>query len=345
MRADRLLSLLLLLQSGRRQTADALARRLEVSVRTVYRDLDALSAAGVPVYASPGAGGGVALLEGWRLSLTGLTEREVQALSAAAAPAALEDLGLARELQSGLVKVAAALPALQQPFAEHARQRLHVDAGGWFGGARERVAHLGVLREGVWGNRRVRLAYRDFDGKASRRTVDPYALVLKADRWYLVAGTEKGPAVLRGSRIGEARLLEERFERPRDFDLPAFWKAWCARFAERRPSYRVTLRLTAAGAARLREVRPAGEDARWERPARDRVVVDFEREGIALAQLLPLGGGVEVLAPAALRERVGALACALTGVYGAADVRTRSARGSRASASRAGGGTRRPARP
>ncbi|WP_434048094.1 MULTISPECIES: WYL domain-containing protein [Sorangium] len=321
MRADRLLSLMLLLQQakGRQLTAEDLARRLHVSARTIYRDLDALSSAGVPVYANRGPNGGIALLEGWQTSLTGLTQPEVQALSAVAAPGALADIGLSAALESGLIKLSAALPVVQRSAAEHARQRLHVDSSGWFQG-REAVPHLDVLREGVWQDRKVWLAYRDFDGEASERVVDPYGLVIKADRWYLVAGTARGPSVFRGARVEGARLLDEGFARPEGFDLATCWKAWCERFAERRASYVVTLRASEEGEAALRRVRPSGEHARWGQGSRGRdgtrtVTVDFERESIAVSQLIGLGRGVEVLEPAALRARLGAIAEDLRAVY------------------------------
>ncbi|AUX42995.1 transcriptional regulator [Sorangium cellulosum] len=323
MRADRLLTLMLLLQQAknRQLTAEDLAGRLQVSARTIYRDLDALSAAGVPVYAHRGPNGGIALLEGWQTSLTGLTQAEVQALSAVAAPGALADIGLSGPLQSALIKLAAGLPVVQRSAAEHARQRLHVDSSGWFQG-REVVPHLDMLREAVWGDRKVWLSYRDFDGAASERVVEPYGLVLKADRWYLVAGAERGPSVFRGARVEGARLLDEGFARPEGFDLAAFWKAWCQRFAERRASYVATLRVTEEGEEALRKIRPAGEHERWGRGAPARggartVTVDFERESIAVAQIVGLGRGVEVVAPEALRARLGAIAADLAAVYGA----------------------------
>jgi predicted DNA-binding transcriptional regulator YafY len=310
---------MLLLQGPGRHTAEGLARRLEVSLRTVYRDLDALSASGVPVTAQRGPGGGVALLPGWRTQLTGLTGPEVQALAALPAAEALEDVGLSGPLRSGLVKLAASLPAVQQAAAEHARQRLHVDGAGWFGG-REAVPHLATLREAVFADRQVRLAYRDFEGRRTVRVVSPYGLVIKAERWYLVAGGEKGPAAFRGARVEHARLLPTPAVRPEGFDLSAFWKGWCRRFAEERPHLPVTLRLTPAGAEALAAVRPPAEQARLREAPRGRdgrvaVALDFEREAIALAQLLPLGAGAEVLAPEGLRARLAGLAGELHALY------------------------------
>ncbi|WP_224366310.1 helix-turn-helix transcriptional regulator [Hyalangium versicolor] len=319
MRADRLISLLMLLQTRPRSTAGALARRLQVSERTIYRDLDALSASGVPVFATRGPNGGVKLVEGWRTQLTGLTRAEVHALAAVGTPAALEDLGLSAPLRNGLVKLAAALPAVQQSVIEYARQRLHVDPTSWFPD-REPVPHLSVLRDAVWQDRRVRIEYRDFDGKRTRRVVDPYGLVIKADRWYLVAGTERGPSGFRGSRIEGVRLQPGTFVRPAGFDLAAFWKEWCARFTERRAQYEVTLRITPEGEEALRHIRPPAEHARLADAPQGRdgtktVTLDFERETIALSQLCTLGRGVEVMAPEALRTRLRTIAAELHSLY------------------------------
>src|SRR5262245_43661874 len=182
MRADRLLSLLLLLQSSKgRLKARELARRLEVCERTVHRDLEALSGSGVPVFADRGPNGGAALVEGWRTNVAGLTDAEAQALAIGAAPNVLGKLGLSAPMKSGLLKLAASLPALQQRAADEARRKLLIDATPWFE-TDEELPHLGALRDAVWRERKLRLGYRDFDGKESRRSVDPYALVVKLDR-------------------------------------------------------------------------------------------------------------------------------------------------------------------
>ncbi len=316
MRADRLVQLTLLLQTRPKMTAGELARELQVSERTIHRDLDSLSGAGVPVYATRGAAGGVSLLEGWRTQLTGFTRAELHALAAVAAPGALEDLGLTSAMRSGLMKLAAALPALQKPALEYARQRLHVDASSWFP-EREPVPHLATLRDAVWQDRRVSLTYRDFEGTPSRKVVDPYALVIKADRWYLVASTGEGaPRVYRGSRVDGARMRPETFTRPEKFDLPSFWKDWCARFAEKRAQYEVTLRLTPEGLEALRKIRPPADGARLDAAPRapdggTTVVVDFERESIAFAQLCDVATGFEVLAPETLRAKLLRLAAGI----------------------------------
>jgi len=314
-RADRLVSLLLLLQPGQRRTAEELARRLEVSVRTIYRDVEALISSGVPVTATRGPEGGITLLPGWRTNLTGLTDAEIQALAVSGAEAALEDVGLAAAFQSGSIKLAASLPAVQRASAERARQRLHIDPTS-FWSSRDTVPHLAELREATFGDTRVRLRYRDYDGRVSTRTVDPYGLVIKADRWYIVAGTARGVRVYRGARIERVTLLEETFARPPAFDLPTFWREWSKSFANERPTYEVTLRLTAAGAERLAKIRPANERDRIA-PAKD-VVINFEREAIALGTVIELGSECEVLTPPSLRERLRALAEHLHAIYSSA---------------------------
>ncbi|MCP3141302.1 helix-turn-helix transcriptional regulator [Pyxidicoccus xibeiensis] len=330
MRADRLMSLTLLLQNRPKMTAGELARELQVSERTIHRDLDALSSAGVPVYATRGATGGVALMEGWRTELTGLTRAELHALATVGAPGALDDLGLSAPLRTGLVKLAASLPAIQKPTLEYARQRLHVDTSSWFS-EREPVPHLAVLRDAVWQDRRVSLEYRDFEGKKGQRVVAPYALVIKADRWYLVAGNGEEPRVYRGSRVEGARMLAETFARPPGFDLPSFWREWCKRFGEKRASYEATLRLSLEAEEALRRIRPPADHARIDAAPRARdgtktVTVDFERESIAVGQLCEVGAGVEVLAPEALRGRLIKLATVLLENHGDPAVRQRAPR-------------------
>lgn len=325
MRADRLVSLMLLLQDERRHTAEELSRRLEVSPRTIYRDLDALSSAGVPVYAQPGSSGGISLLPGWRTHLTGLTEPEIQALASAHPIEALDDLGLADPLRTGLVKLAAALPGVQRTAAEHARQRLHIDGSSWFG-EKDPVPHLSVLREAVFQDRKVRLAYRDFEGARSTRVVNPYGLVIKGDHWYLVADDNGTTKVFRGSRVEGARTLTESFVRPAEFELRSFWKDWCKRFASQRARFEVTVRLTPEGAEALSTMRPASDQerirsARTEADGTRTVTIDFERISIALSQLVMLGRGAEVLEPQELRTRLGELASDLTALYGTGDGR------------------------
>lgn len=316
MRADRLLSLLWILQSRRKVKAPELARRLGVSTRTVYRDVDALASAGVPVWSEPGPAGGIGLVEGWQARLPGVSEEEAKALAVAAAGGALAQMGLAAPLRTGLAKLAASLPAVPQVAAEHARERLLVDTSPWFGEAEE-APRLAELREAVWNDRRLRIDYR---GSGTFRTVDPYGLVAKIDRWYLVAETAKGMRVFRASRIVRAEILDQAFERRRGFDLEAFWRRWCREFAERPPRYPVRLAMSPQAESSLCEV-----SWMWPEPPRDREspdadrtrvgTVDLQRPEIALATLLPRAHGVEVLEPAELRRRLAEVATRIAGLY------------------------------
>ena len=308
MRSARLLRLLLLLQTKRRLTAEICAEELEVSPRTIYRDLDALTASGVPVMAERGPGGGIALAGDWSTPVPGLEHDEVTALAAFSAPLALAGLGLSEPLERALEKLTASLPPLQRAAAQRAQARLHLDPSSWFASP-DSTEDLALLRTACFEDRCVLLEYRSAEGAPRERSLAPLGLVLKGAEWYLVAldreRLREAPRVFRGSRMENVRLLEERFERPPKFALPAFWKKWTQEFLQARPRYPVILRLTPAGAALLAGERPPAERrilralAARNRPGR--VHIDFERHSIALAQLSVLKDEAKVLAPRALR--------------------------------------------
>jgi predicted DNA-binding transcriptional regulator YafY len=306
MRAARLLSLLLLLQTRGQLTASDLAERLDVSVRTVHRDVDSLAAAGVPVEAVRGPAGGYRLAGGYRTRLTGLTADEAEALFAAGMPGPAAELGLGGELAAARLKVLAALPAELQERATRAQRLFHLDTRGWFR-AGDRVPHLPMLAAAVWRGRRVRLRYRE-GAKVVRRTVDPLGLVLKGGAWYVVARRSVGMRVYRVSRVVSARTLAEGFERPSAFDLAVFWDGWSRAFEENRPRVEVRVRVS-EGVRRFlpgdRRIEPDGS-----------IAVGFENLGEACRELLRLGSDVEVLAPAVLRERVAETAYAVAALYG-----------------------------
>ena len=316
MRADRLLSILMLLQSRGRTTASQLAAELEVSVRTIYRDLDALSAAGVPVYAERGPGGGCALLEDYRTTLTGLTPDEVRALFMLSIPAPLAELGVSNELKAALHKLAASLPASRQDDEVRARQRIHLDSTGWSETA-EPVPHLRMLHQAVWQDRELHITYRlPFDTQAEWR-VGPYGLVAKASTWFLVCSRDENLRVLRVSRIMNARLGEERFVRPAGLDLVAFWEAYCAEVEESRLSYTATVRVAPQLVPWLpyyfgREIDQAGPpDAEgWVA-----LTLPFENLEKARERILGFGGAVEVLEPRALRASVADYAARTVALY------------------------------
>ncbi|MBN1812089.1 MAG: YafY family transcriptional regulator [Anaerolineae bacterium] len=313
MRADRLLSILMLLQARGRVTAQHLAEELEVSVRTIYRDIDALSAAGVPVYAERGPGGGCALVEGYRTSLTGLTTDEVKALFMLSVPASLDELGMSQELRTALRKLAAALPDDQRQDEIRVRQRIHLDWSDWSRGE-EATPHLQTIHRAVWEDRRLHLAHREFVGPQGferfERLVDPYGLVAKAGRWYLVCAGEERLRVYRVSRILDAHITDEHFERPPDFDLTAFWELWCTGREESRPAYSVTVRVSPGLAVflplhfgdRIREAIAQAElpdDKGW-----ITLTLPFETFEEARGRILGFGKAVEVIEPEPLRLSV-----------------------------------------
>lgn len=306
MRADRLLAILLLLQAQGQITAGELARRLEVSDRTIYRDMEALCAAGVPLYAERGQGGGWFLAEEYRVQLPSLNPGELQALALIKPRRLLDDLGLRQAAESALTKLLAALPAATRGAAAAAWERLYVDLGGWARSA-EPIPHLRAIQAAVGLGRRLLLGYRRGDGAASERLVDPLGLVAKGTVWYLVAAAEGEPRTYRVSRVESAQLLDEQAARPAGFDLAAYWEQATADFRARLPRYPVTLRADPAAVPRLRY---AGWYSRVEevgQPEEDGwvlVAMSFELAEDACALVLGFGAAVSIVAPPELREAV-----------------------------------------
>lgn len=320
MRADRLLSIMMLLQARERMTAQDLAEELEVSVRTIYRDLDALSVAGVPVYAERGPGGGCALLDSYRTTLTGLTPDEVRALFMLSIPAPLAELGVASELKAALRKLAAALPEARRGDEVRARQRIHLDPADWSQQA-EPAPYLQTIRQAVWESRKLHLTRHLHFGTELERLVAPYGLVAKATIWYLVCGREEHIHVYRVSQVVGARLTDETFVRPADFDLAAFWRAWCADVEQKRSHYPVTARIAPDLIPHL--VYLFGDDIHKKvagvgPPDAEgwfTLTLPFESLEAARRLFLGLGGAVEILAPQALRDTVADFAAQIVARY------------------------------
>ncbi|WP_431980644.1 helix-turn-helix transcriptional regulator [Streptomyces qinglanensis] len=243
MKSDRLLAILLLLQTRGRVPAEELATELEVSARTIYRDIEALSAAGVPVYAERGRHGGIMLLPGYRTDVTGLTADEARALFVLVAPGPHSALGLDSALASALRKVMAALPAPHRPAADLTSRRILVDPDRWLPGPRAE-AELDVLHTAVFADRRLRIRYRHSgDSRPRTYTVDPYGLVSKAGVWYLVADRRGSPALFRADRIAAATALEDPVRRREGIELAEVWQTLRRRVEERTRDVRVTARV------------------------------------------------------------------------------------------------------
>ncbi|MGW5425296.1 helix-turn-helix transcriptional regulator [Streptomyces sp. NPDC003943] len=319
MRAARLIKLVLLLQSRPSMTAAELAAELEVSERTITRDALALSEAGVPVYADRGRAGGYRLVGGYRTRLTGLARGEAEALFLSGLPQALRDMGLADAASAARLKVSAALLPSLRDAPEAAGRRFHLDAPAWYQEP-ETPELLAPLADAVWDDRPVRARYRRGDAEVARE-LQPYGLVLKAGVWYVCARAGGSYRTYRVDRFTGVVLGDEHFERDPEFDLAAFWTERSAEFARSLLRAEVELRLTEAGARRLpyvtdRAAAEAALAAGADEGGRRRVVLAVESEEVAFGQLLGLGPEVEVLAPAALRERFAEAARAMAEVYG-----------------------------
>jgi predicted DNA-binding transcriptional regulator YafY len=322
MRASRLMSLLLMLQTRGRMTAQELADTLEVSVRTVYRDVDALSAAGVPVYGEPGHEGGYRLLGGFRTRLNGMTEGEAESLFLTGLPSAAADLGLGAIVTAAQLKLMAALPAELRDRAGRIAQRFHLDAPAWYRDA-ERTPHLPAVADAVWNNRLLRMRYfRWAEPHEVTRTVEPFGLVLKAGHWYLVGRTDGRIRTYRISRMLDLHVLEERFERPDDFDLAGHWQSYLESFDARRHQDSATVRLSPNAFNKLPDlmeravVRAAYATAAPPDPdGWTEVTIPIESVDQAVSELLRLGAEAEVLAPAGLRERLTQTLADLTRIY------------------------------
>ncbi|MDT0377895.1 WYL domain-containing protein [Streptomyces sp. DSM 42041] len=327
MKSDRLLSILLLLQTRGRVPAAELAERLEVSVRTIYRDVASLSTAGVPVYAERGRHGGIALLPGFRTDVTGLTSDEARALFVLAAQGAHSALGLEGALGSALRKIMAALPPPHRPAAELTSRRILVDPERWQLGhaGRERrdrpVVDLDVLHTAVFADRRLRMRYRHGgDSEPQTYTVDPYGLVAKAGVWYLVADLRGGPRLFRADRVASARVLDTPVQRRAGIELAEAWEALRDAVEVRPTVVRVHARVRRERLALFLRIcgtmldpgSPPPDGTGREEWAEVRMA--YPAFG-AVCQLLQFGGDVEVLDPPAARAELLRAAREITALY------------------------------
>jgi predicted DNA-binding transcriptional regulator YafY len=322
MRAGRLLSLLLLLQTRGRMTAQALAEELEVSVRTVYRDVESLSASGVPIYADRGPAGGYQLLDGYRTRLTGMTGEEAATLVLAGMPGTAAELGLGSVLAAAELKLRAALPGGLAERADGVRERFHLDAPGWFR-ADEPVPHLAALAGAVWDARQVAVRYRRWRApREVSRTLSPLGVVLKAGRWYLVASSGERVTAYRVAAVLDAEVLDQPAIRPPGFDLAAFWQEWTARYEQGVYTGTATVRMTIDALNFMPFVFPpemsrVARARAGEPDASGRVTTEVPIESVkhGHTELLKLGAAAEVLTPPELRSMLAETARAMAGLY------------------------------
>jgi predicted DNA-binding transcriptional regulator YafY len=322
MRADRLLSLMMVLQTrgSGNVTALELARELEVSERTIYRDVEALSLAGVPVYADRGPGGGIRLLEEYRTNLTGLTADETRALFMLSIPSPLLQLGVGQELKAALLKLSAALPEARRREQQAARQRIHLDAR-WWGQAQGPGPHLAAVQQALWQDKRLKIVTRMFFGSLVEQTVEPLGLAAKAGEWYLVARVGEGQRVFRVNDLVSAEALGEPFHRPDEFDLPSFWEAHVRQVESDHGLFEVRLRIS-PGLARELPWRIGGqalEALERASPPDEKgwreVELRFDRHEQARDKVLTFGSAAEVLEPLALRRSLADAARQVLSVY------------------------------
>jgi len=322
MRADRLVAIVLLLQTHSQLTVDDLAARLEVSERTIRRDLEGLSGAGVPVYAQRGRGGGWALLGGHRINLSGLTAAEAEALFLVAGPNALVGVGVDPGVKSALRKLLAALPAPMREQAAAAGSAVLVDPAAW-GRTSDQPAHLDLLRKAVVAGVQVDITYAKPRQAPAIRRVHPYGLVSKAGIWYLLAGAEAGLRTFRVSRVRAAAVTDEPVERPEDFDLAEAWESVQSDFPARAYEGGVTAELLVEPGA-VRYV--SAVLSRWanlkERPAGDAhgawlgYTASFPNPDVAAAELVRFGRRIEVVGPPEVRAALARLGEELVAAYG-----------------------------
>jgi predicted DNA-binding transcriptional regulator YafY len=320
MRASRLLSILTTLQARGRVTAPELAEACEVSVRTIYRDVDALSAAGIPVYAERGADGGFRLLDGYRVRLNGLSPTEADALFLAGLPGPAAALGLDGAMSAAQDKLVAAMPANLRASATRMQARFHLDAPAWFGEAEE-PQHLRAISEALLGDRLIEIRYRSWKAE-KRRRLAPLGLVLKGGNWYLAGQVDNSVRTYRVARILDCAVLSDSFMRPADFDLGRYWRAATERLETEMHPQEAIVRLSPFGVklldalsqpyvkARLR-IADEADAAGW----RTATIPVGTTLWHAAAELLRLGPEAEVLAPQELRDKMTELTKAMARRY------------------------------
>jgi predicted DNA-binding transcriptional regulator YafY len=323
MRADRLLSILLILQTQGCLTAKELAAELEVSERTIYRDMDALSSAGVPVYAERGPGGGCFLLESYRTNLTSLTRDEISALFMLSIPTPLVDLGLDHDVKTAYLKLSAALPDLFRQERETSQDRIHLDPSPWFQD-KEYIPHLLTINRGISEDRKIDFNYQLAFGAQIKHLVEPYGLVSKETEWYFIFSQTGVISVVRLSDILESQLSEEKFILPAEFDLVEFWKAWCSRRESNIPRFEVQILIKPELLELLKLSRSpllldVHESDLATHDGWQKMTLHFESFEKARKQVLSFGSAVEVLSPISLRKSIQDFAHQIMKVYNPED--------------------------
>lgn len=304
MRADRLLRMTFLLQKHKQMTAQDLADELEVSLSTIYRDIDALGIAGIPVYTQPGTNGGIFIEEGFRATLTDLSQAQILSLFLAINAKSLADIGLEQTTKDAVLKVFNTLPASHQDEVRRTQQRLYIDSEGWFSNSENPSQYLEIVQQAVWQDKRLKLVYQSYESSPYDLVIDAYALVSKSDKWYLVGRKDTGDyRTYRLTRIIQLQLFDEKFARDSSFNLATYWKDarqyFDQQMAEEFPDFTVELRvhsttfwyLVRVLDGQFEQISPPDETHMCY------VRVRFRTEQEARAHILSMATGVEIISP------------------------------------------------
>lgn len=304
MRADRLLVIILLLQNKGKLTAANLAKELGVSRRTILRDVEALSFAGIPIYAEGGNGGGIALDEHYRTSLTGLKEAEIRTLFISTHPQRLNDLGLGDAAQSTLLKLSASIPFAHQQSVAHIRQRILVDPDWWYYDTQQ-MPFWDNLVHAVYGDYCIAATYETHQGEVIERVLEPYSLVAKSSLWYLIARRDTDFRTYRVARFQQITLLDQGFKRQPDFDLPTYWRKHVQEFPNTMPAFRFTLQIAPDQLNFIQRIIP-GHYTIESVPEGDWLTISIQLETMELARMLVFGLGTQaiVVEPLELQQAV-----------------------------------------
>lgn len=318
MRADRLLSILMLLQARGRMTTTAIATELEVSRRTVLRDIEALSLSGVPLYTDSGHGGGVSLDEGYRSTLTGLREAEVRALFITSNAQLLSEIGLGEAADSGRRKLSAALPPPMRPAVDAIQQRVLIDSARWWHNDAQ-PEFWPTLQQAVFGNERINVRYTNYDGVIKERLLEPYSLVSKSGAWYLLARRNGTLRTYRVERLNSVTATGQLFARDPDFDLVAVWRAQQESFRDEFTGYLFTAEIHPDRMGFVRWISPGQHEVIGETPdGWPRVRFAMESEQMAVMRLFAIGPQTRVIAPKSLASALAAACAAMLAALRAA---------------------------
>ncbi|MFD2042914.1 helix-turn-helix transcriptional regulator [Ornithinibacillus salinisoli] len=318
MRGDRLVSILLLLQSHGRMTAKELAEKLEVSERTIYRDMDALSGTGIPVFAERGKNGGWSLLDDYKTDLTGLKGSEIRALFVSPSTQLLDDLGMTRTSEEARNKLIASLPSIYRENAKDVWHRIHIDTSSWRN-QKERIDSFEVLKNAIWIDNKLKILYQRADGRMDERIVQPLGLVAKGNLWYFIAAKENGDIRnYRASRIQYATPTHETFERPENFNLAHYWSSSTKAFIEKLPTYEVRVEVTRSILPRLKFSSRFVSQIDIENRSEEEwipVKLSFDTEEEAKGYILGFADQIKVIEPEELHNKILKMAEATVAFY------------------------------